>query len=84
MSDTRQGEKLDKWLEQALASGIESLKNFARGLQQDYDAVKSALTVKWSNGPVEGQINRLKTIKRQMYGRAGFSLLRKRVLADTG
>jgi transposase len=84
MSDTLKGEQLDEWIEQALRSGIEALKNFAQGLRQDYDTVKAALTEKWSNGPVEGQINRLKTIKRRMYGRAGFKLLKKRVLADTG
>jgi transposase len=59
------------------------LKNFAKGLQQDYDAVKAAVSLKWSNGQVEGQVNRLKNIKRQMYGRAGFELLRKRVLMDS-
>ena len=64
----------------ALESGLAPLKNFAKGLQQDYDAVKAAVSLKWSNGQVEGQVNRLKNIKRQMYGRAGFQLLRKRVL----
>ena len=53
----------------------------ARGLQ-DLDAVRNALLLPWSNGQVEGQINRLKLIKRQMYGRAGFDLLRKRVLCQ--
>ena len=50
------------------------------GLRQEYRAVAAALEYPWSNGPVEGQINRLKTIKRQMYGRANFDLLRARVL----
>ena len=59
------------------------MKNFASGLQQDYDAVKAAVSLKWSNGQVEGQVNRLKTIKRQMYGRVSFQLLRRRVLFDT-
>jgi len=49
-------------------------------LRRDLDAVKQAITSRWSNGPVEGHINRLKMIKRQMYGRAGFELLRARVL----
>jgi transposase len=50
---------------------------FARSLRQDRDAVHAALTLPWSSGPVEGQINRLKAIKRSMYGRAGFDLLRQ-------
>jgi len=74
---------LDKWIEKAKNSGIGALKNYAAGLEQDYDAVKAAVSLKWSNGQVEGQINRLKNIKRQMYGRANFELLRKRVLMDS-
>jgi len=61
-------------------SGCGELRSFAAGLRQDEAAVSAALTESWSNGPVEGQVNRLKTIKRQMYGRAGFALLRARVL----
>lgn len=60
--------------------GVKKLQNFALGLRLDYDAVRAALTYDWSNGQVEGQVNRLKTIKRQMYGRANFDLLRQRVL----
>ena len=56
------------------------LAQFARALRRDLDAVTQAITTPWSNGPVEGHINRLKMIKRQMYGRAGFELLRARVL----
>ena len=70
--------RLDAWLDAAAASG---LAPFARGLRQDLPAVRAALVLPWSTSPVEGQINRLKTIKRQMYGRAGFALLRRRVLA---
>lgn len=76
----RAAEKLDDWLKKARESGISAFKNFAIGLQRDYDEVKAALTYEWSNGQVEGQVNRLKFIKRQMYGRAKFDLLRKRVL----
>ncbi len=54
---------------------------FAYGLQKDLSAVAAAVETSWSSGQVEGQINRLKTIKRQMYGRAGFELLRARVLS---
>jgi transposase len=71
---------LDSWLEQALESELPPMVNFATSLRQDYHAVKAALEYKWSNGQVEGQVNRLKMIKRQMYGRAGFQLLRKRVV----
>ena len=76
----RAAEKLDDWLAKAKESGIPAFKNFAIGLGRDYDAVKAALTYPWSNGQVEGQVNRLKFIKRQGYGRAKFDLLRKRFL----
>jgi hypothetical protein len=84
MAKNRQANQLDEWMKEAIDSEIEALKNFTKGLKQNYDAVKAALTYDWSNGPVERHINRLKTIKRQMYGRAGFSLLKKRVLLNTG
>ncbi len=73
-------EQLDPWLDQGERSGISELVGFAQGLRRDYSAVKAALRYEWSQGPVEGHVNRLKTIKRQMYGRAGFPLLRRRVL----
>lgn len=76
----RRPHKLDAWLLAAEQSGIKVLQNFAAGLRRDYDAVRAALTYEWSCGQVEGQINRLKTIKREMYGRAKFDLLRKRVV----
>ncbi len=72
--------KLDSWLSSCSKSGIEGFDTFAAGLRQDYAAVRAALSEPWSNGQAEGQINRLKMIKRQMYGRASFNLLRKRVL----
>jgi transposase len=68
------------WLTKASKSSCPEVCGFAAGLRQDEAAVAAALTEPWSNGPVEGQINRLKVIKRQMYGRAGFQLLRVRVL----
>jgi transposase len=74
----KDGSRLDAWLETAARS---ELAPFARGLRQDLPAVRAALGLPWSTSPVEGQINRLKTLKRQMYGRAGFDLLRQRVLA---
>jgi len=68
------------WLEQVAQSDVTDLKAFARGLVQDRAAVEAALSLSWSNGPVEGQVNRLKLLKRSMYGSAGFDLLRARVL----
>jgi len=73
---------LDNWIESAMDSGKEVLKNFAQNLLKDYDAIKNACSLEWSNGQVEGQVNRLKNIKRKMYGRASFELLKKMVLAD--
>jgi len=73
-------EAFDAWLEQASKSGYLVWKNFAEGLKQDYDAVHAALSLSWSNGPTEGHVNRLKYLKRQMYGRGKEDLLRKRVL----
>ena len=62
------------------ATGIALIQNFESRLQGDILAVEAAITEPWSNGPVEGQVNRLKTIKRQMYGRAGVELLRARLI----
>jgi transposase len=72
--------ELNAWMGQAEASGYRVWKNFASGMRQDHEAVEAALTHTWSNGPTEGHINRLKCLKRQMYGRAKDDLLRKRVL----
>ncbi len=79
MVKDRQAEKLDEWIQEAKDSTIAQLKQFAKGLERDYQAVKSGLSPEWSNGQVEGQINRLKLIKRQAYGRAKLDLLKKRV-----
>ncbi len=68
------------WREAVTVSQIPELESYAAGLDRDQGAVLAALTLKWSNGQTEGQVNRLKTLKRQMYGRANFDLLRKRVL----
>jgi transposase len=70
-------ESLEEWLRDAKHT---PLARFAAGLERDLDAVRGAVTTPWSTSPAEGQINRLKMIKRQMFGRAGFSLLRQRVL----
>jgi transposase len=73
-------ENLGEWLAAAEVSPLPEFKTFARGLLADRAAVEAALVTTWSNGPVEGNVNRLKLIKRMMYGRAGFALLRTRVL----
>lgn len=73
----QQADELDGWLAAAKGS---ALAGFADGIRRDLDAVRAALKLPWSTGPVEGQISRLKTIKRTMCGRAGFELLRQRVL----
>jgi len=76
----RQGDRLDTWLEECLNSGIPDLQTFADGLKREYSALRGALTFSYSNGPVEGQINKLKYVKRSMYGRGSFELLRQRFL----
>ena len=69
---------LTTWLDEAVNSEIGT---FARGLRSDQAAVSAALSEPWSNGQTEGQINRLKTLKRQMYGRANIDLLKARLVA---
>ena len=76
----RQPDQLDPWIEQALQSQLSPFHRFAKRLREDYDAVKAGVTLPWSNGQTEGQINRLKMLKRQMYGRAGMDLLSRRFL----
>jgi transposase len=71
---------LKQWLLRAEASPCSEIRHFAEGIRQDESAVNAAITLAWSNGPVEGHVNRLKLIKRQMFGRAGFDLLKARVL----
>ncbi len=80
MLHTRGGEHLDGWLDQVERSGLPELQSFAMGVKKDKDAVKAGLTWWINNGMVEGHVTKLKLIKRQGYGRAGFPLLRKRVL----
>ena len=76
----QKAEQLESWLREAEESGFKQMSNFAFGLREDQDAVKNALLYPWSNGQTEGQVTRLKMIKRQMYGRANFDLLRIRIL----
>jgi transposase len=76
----RQGCELDGWVAEVHATGPPELRGFSRNLQHDWDAVHAGLTERWSSGSVEGNVNKLKVAKRQMFGRARFDLLRKRVL----
>lgn len=72
--------KLSEWMKKALKSSVPEIVSFVRGLEQDQAAVRAAVKYEWSQGQTEGQVNRLKLIKRQMYGRANFDLLRARVI----
>lgn len=76
----RRAERLDGWLTGVATSDFPELQQFANGVRRDYTAVRAALELPWSQGPVEGQITRLKLLKRQMYGRAKLDLLRVRLL----
>ena|SRR5450755_1928735 len=80
MVHERAGEHLDAWLQAVQASQREAFQPFVTGVQQDKDAVFAGLTLVWSNGLLEGKVNRLKLMKRSMYGRAEFDLLKRRVL----
>lgn len=73
-----EGDRLPQWIEAVRADDLPSLHAFANGLERDLAAVTAGLTLPWSSGVVEGHVNRIKTLKRQMYGRADFALLRKR------
>jgi len=76
----RQPTQLDPWLQRATTSAVEAVRRFATGLSEDDEAVKAGVTLPWSSGPVEGHINRLKMLKRQMFGRARLDLLSRRFL----
>jgi transposase len=80
MVGERKSDQLQAWLDQAKSSPLQELHRFALGLEKEYSAMSAALTEPWSTGQVEGQITRLKYLKRQMYGRAKIDLLRLRVL----
>jgi transposase len=76
------GDRLADWIQRVQADPLPALHSLITGLRRDIDAVIAGLTLQWNSGPVEGNVNRIKTIKRQMYGRASFSLLRKRILLN--
>ncbi len=76
----RKADQLDPWLAACEQGGVKAMRTFAAGIKHDYAAVRAALVLPWSNGPTEGKVNKLKLLKRQMYGRANFDLLRRRLL----
>ena len=80
MLKDRQAEALDSWLTRAKACRVTELTSFANGIRRDYAAVRAAFSSEWSNGTTEGHVNRLKFLKRQMFGRAHLDLLRVKVL----
>jgi transposase len=73
-------DRLNGWMKEVRESQIKELVSFVNGIERDYDAVRAGLTYSWSQGPVEGAVNKIKTHKRLMYGRASFALLRKKML----
>jgi transposase len=79
MRDLR-GDRLEEWMAAVDADDLPALRSFVTGLRRDQDAVTAGLTLPCNSGPVEGHVNRIKMIKRQMYGRANPDLLRKRIL----
>ncbi|MFE5561584.1 ISL3 family transposase [Streptomyces sp. NPDC056544] len=80
MLSGRLGATLPVWISTVEASQLPGFAGFARHLLRDLDAVTAGLTLDWSSGSIEGAVNRIKKIKRQLYGRAGFELLRKMIL----
>ena len=84
MMKEKKGSDLSRWISKTVDSGIKEIASFATGLEADLPAVQNAFNLQWSNGPVEGNVNKLKFIKRQMYGRAGFDLLKKRLVLGYG
>jgi transposase len=74
------GDRLPAWIDAVRADDLPALHSFATGLTHDQDAVTASLTLPWSNGPTEGTVNRLKTIKRSMYGRVNPDLLRRALI----
>ena len=77
---TRRGGDLEEWMTKVESSDLPALHGFVRGLRKDLDAVVAGLSMPYSNGPIEGTNTKFKLLKRQMYGRAGFDLLKARVL----
>lgn len=81
MLKTKNKSQLNQWFSDVSQSGLIDLQRVAAGMEADATAIHEAISSRWSNGVVEGHVNRLKMLKRQMYGRAGFELLRRRVMS---
>jgi transposase len=84
MLESKDGNVLRKWVDDAVAASIKELRSFGQGILSDFSAVQNAVSLPWSNGQVEGQVNKLKMLKRQIYGRASINLLRKRLVGMNG
>ena len=82
LMNKHRGDRLADWMQRVQADPLPAPHSLVTGLRRDLDAVVAGLTMPWNSGPVEGNVNRIKTLKRQMYGRASFSLLRKRILLN--
>jgi transposase len=80
MVRSRKAKEFEGWLQRSLSCGVKGFETFAIGLRREQPAVEAALSLPYSNGQTEGQVNRLKLVKRSMYGRASFELLRRRFL----
>ncbi|MFI1031301.1 transposase [Streptomyces sp. NPDC020951] len=80
MLTTLSGDRLPEWITEPTDASLPGISSFATGLNSEFNAVTAGLTTDWNSGPVEGAANRIKMLKRQMFGCAGFALLRKRVL----
>lgn len=81
MNGNKSGILLKEWLQKAKSYRIKELTSFARMISLDMDAVENAINLPWNNGIMEGTVNKIKTLKRMMYGRASFSLLKLKLLA---
>ena len=75
------GDRLHEWMDKVQADDLPAVHSFVIGLRRDQEAVVAGPTLRWSSGLVEGHVNRLKMLKRQMFGRANLDLLRRRILA---
>ncbi|HZO67781.1 MAG TPA: ISL3 family transposase [Kribbellaceae bacterium] len=82
LMNKHRGDRLTDWIQRVQADPLPALHSLITGIRRDLDAVVAGLTLPWNSGPVEGNVNRIKTLKRQMYGRASFPLLRKRILLN--
>jgi hypothetical protein len=77
---TKQADKLESWIESALLLGIKEMNSFVNGIRRDFEAVKNGIALKYNNGIAEGSVNKLKVMKRIMYGRSNFPLFRNKIL----